>query len=150
MDRRAGGAERGIMKKKRLIILAAVLAAAAVYCAVPRAIVHDGYPIGYVECRGEDGSLRDVTEQVDLDAVQDLAAQYSRSAVPRPFPKIEGFDGTIQLVTSDHHGVLHIFLSNGEAARNGKPFYVAYRGNGLCYPIHDGEKLMETLREMIP
>ena len=78
------------MKKKRFIILAAVLVAAAVYCAVPRAIVHDRYPIDYVECCGEDGSLRDVTEQVDLDAVQDLTAQYSRSAVPRLFPQDQG------------------------------------------------------------
>ncbi len=61
------------MKKKRFIMLAAVLAA-AVYCAVLRVIVHDGYPIDNV----------------------------------------------------------------------------AYRGNDLCCPIHDGEQFLEALREMMP
>ena len=138
------GAREGavLVKKKGKILLAClvVLAGIAAWCLVPRPAVGEDYRADYVAA-GEE--LRNVTGQVDLDALSELLQRAERRGYRREIFPRQLREDTVEITVAGSGGPWHVYLDGGAC--------VVYRSADRgCYPIVNGEELLEQVWALLP
>ena len=133
----------GPVKKRWKILLVCVVALAAIaaWCFIPRSAVGEGqYRIYYV---GAGEGLRDITDQVDLEAMGALLQDVERRGYRIGFSPVQLKESSVDIGVLDSSRHWHFYMDEDICV-----IYDSAEKGG--YPIVNSEELLEQVWTLLP
>ena len=127
-------------KWKILLVCAVALAGIAAWCFVPRTVAEGAYRVYYVAA-GE--GLRNVTDQVDLEAMGELLRDVERQGCRVSFAPMQLQERSVDIGVLESTRHWHLYMDEDTCVM----YDSADKGG---YPIIDGEDLLEQVWALLP
>lgn len=133
----------GELVKRKLMALACITAAVLVWLLFPRPAVGEDFQVHVVETWDAVPHSENVTDQVDLEALQDLLRRAKRRGYRVQFAPYQLTEKSVDMIGMDSRDHWNLALNEN--------FCVVYHSADQGgYPIIDGEELLEEVWKLLP